>query len=500
MAEPTAPGMLHGDSPGLRLARRSLVLVALCIVLLPFADLSVVAHDPWAELSRMATGLALPHWRELSSPLQAIGLTVSVALWGTLLGVLLGFPLALVFFRSRLVRTGCAFVRAIHELFWALLFLQVFGFSAVTALAALAVPYAGIFAKVYAEILEQTPRDAADSLPPGVGRLSRFVYAELPLAWERLAAYTRYRFECSLRASVLLGFVGLPTLGFHLESAFREGHYHQAGALLWLFYLLIGTIGVWGHRRLLPLLAFASLFLLGPWPHVDGDLLWRFLSHDLWPAPLLNGDWAGLIAWLGDIPDLGPAIGNTLLLGLMGTVGALVIALLLWPLASRHFGNPATRLGGRALLVGLRSTPELMLAFIFLLLLGPSMLPAWLALALHNGALIAFLAARHADSLEPGMPGLSASGRYAYELLPRLYPGLLALVFYRAEVIIRETALLGMLGVATLGFHIDSSFQYLMFDQAFFLLLVTAGLNIAVDALARRYRPREVVMDDPCSR
>ena len=35
-------------------------------------------------------------------------LTVAVALWGTLLGVLLGFPLALVFSRSRLVRAGCA--------------------------------------------------------------------------------------------------------------------------------------------------------------------------------------------------------------------------------------------------------------------------------------------------------------------------------------------------------------------------------------------------------
>ncbi|MBZ9559948.1 MULTISPECIES: ABC transporter permease [unclassified Modicisalibacter] len=500
MAESAAPGILRGDSPGLRLARRSLALIALCAVLLPFADLAVVAHDPWVELGRMAAGLALPHWRELSSPLHAIGLTVSVALWGTLLGVLLGFPLALVFFRSRLVRAGCAFVRAIHELFWALLFLQVFGLSAVTALAALAVPYAGIFAKVYAEILEQTPAAAADSLPPGVGRLSRFVYAELPLVWERLAAYTRYRFECSLRASVLLGFVGLPTLGFHLESAFREGHYHEAGALLWLFYLLIGSIGLWAHRRLLPLLALGCLFLLGPWPDVDAGLLWRFVSHDLWPAPLLNGDPAGLVAWLGAIPDLGPAIGNTLLLGLMGTVGALVIALLLWPLASRHFGNRASRLGGSALLIGLRSTPELMLAFIFLLLLGPSMLPAWLALALHNGALIAFLAARHADGVEPGMPDLTASGRYAYELLPRIYPGLLALLFYRAEVIIRETALLGMLGVATLGFHIDSSFQYLMFDQAFFLLLVTAGLNIVVDTVARRYRPREVVMDDPCSR
>ena len=39
-----------------------------------------------------------------------------------------------------------------------------------------------------------------------------------------------------------------------------------------------------------------------------------------------------------------------------------------------------------------------------------------------------------------------------------------------------------------------------MFDQALFLLLITAGLNIAVDAAARRFRPREVPVDDPCSR
>lgn len=500
MRELPAPGALRGDSPGLSLARRSLILVALCLLALPFADLAIVTHDPWAELARMAVGLAWPSWSTLSSPLQATALTVGVALWGTFLGILLGFPLALVFARSRLVRAGCAFVRAIHEVFWALLFLQVFGLSAVTALAALAVPYAGIFAKVYAEILEQTPGSAADSLPPGAGRFSRFIYAELPLVWARLAAYTRYRFECSLRASVLLGFVGLPTLGFHLEGAFREGRYHEAGALLWLFYLLIGSIGVWSHRRLVPWLLLASLFVLGPWPQVDGGLLWRFVSQDLWPAPLLAGDWTGLVAWFTEIPDLLPAIANTLLLGLMGTVGALLIALLAWPLASRHFGNRPSRFAGKALLIGLRSTPELMLAFIFLLLLGPSMLPAWLALALHNGALLAFLAARHADNLEPGMPGLPASGRCAYELLPRLYPGLLALLFYRAEVIIRETALLGMLGVATLGFYIDSSFAYLMFDQAFFLLLVTAMINIAVDAAARRYRPRDVVMDDPCNR
>ncbi|MCK2184505.1 PhnE/PtxC family ABC transporter permease [Halomonas getboli] len=497
---PRRPGWLAGRATGPRLARHTLTLIALAVLVLPLADLSVVTRDPWATLGRMIQGLAWPDVTAIESPFHALGLTVSVALWGTLAGVVLGFPLALLFARSRLVRAGCAFVRAIHELFWALLFLQVFGLSALTALAALAIPYAGIFAKVFAEILEQTPRAPSDALPPGVGRLSRFLYAELPLAWAQLAAYTRYRFECGLRASVLLGFVGLPTLGFQLETAFREARYPEAGALLWCFYLLIATLPWWSHRRLVPLLLVGGAFLLGPWPAVDGGLLWRFVSQDLWPAPLLAGDWAGLADWFASVPDLGPAIGHTLLLALLGTVGALLVALALWPLASRHFGHPASRLAGRGLLVFLRSTPELLLAFVFLLLLGPSMLPAWLALALHNGALIAFLAARHADALEPGMPGLPASGRLAYELLPRVYPSLLALLYYRAEVILRETAILGMLGVSTLGYYIDENFQYLMFDTAAFLLLVTAGLNIAVDALSRRLRPREVPLEDPCLR
>ncbi|WP_261395888.1 PhnE/PtxC family ABC transporter permease [Halomonas sp. DP8Y7-1] len=494
------PGLLAGDGIGARLTRHSLWLIALALIAIPLADLEILSRDPWAELGRMALGLALPDLGAIETPLQAIGLTVAVAFWGTLSGVVLGLPLALVYSRSRWVRAASAGVRAVHELFWALLFLQVFGLSALTALAALAIPYAGIFAKVYAEILEQTPRAAQEALPEGTSRLARLAYTELPLAFAQLAAYTRYRFECALRASVLLGFVGLPTLGYQLESAFREGRYHEAGALLWLFYALIATLPWWAHRRLLLPLGIASVTLLGPWPEIDGGLLWRFVSQDIWPRALLTGDISGLVDWLMGLPALVTAVANTLLLGLLGTVGALLIALALWPLASRHFGNPLTRGAGRGILILLRSTPELMLAFIFLLLLGPSLLPAWLALALHNGALIAFLVSRHAHAIEPGMAGLPASGRLAYELLPRVYPGMLALVYYRAEVILRESALLGMLGVATLGDIIDDAFQMLMFDVAFALLVVTALLNILVDALARRLRPCEPPIDDPCLR
>ncbi|MDA5563667.1 ABC transporter permease [Cobetia sp. MMG027] len=504
------PRWWQARSEGSHLLRLGIGLLAAMLILAPFGDLSITSREPWQELGRMLNGLVMPTPSALESPVHALILTVAFALWGTLLGALLGLPLALLYSRSRALRAVCAGLRAVHELFWALLLLQVFGLSAITALAAITIPYAATFAKVYAEILEQVPQAPRRALPAATSRLMCFVYAELPLAWSRLASYTRYRFECALRASVLLGFVGLPTLGFYLESAFREGRYHEAGALLWIFYLLIATLPWWGHRRLLPLLGVASLWWLGPWPDVNPTLLWRFLSHDIWPAPLVNASvdslisgqlLADLLDWASYLPHLLSALGNTLLLGLLGTAGSLLIAMLLWPLASRHVGNRVSRQTTQGLMIFLRTTPELMLAFILLLLLGPSLLPAWLALSLHNGAIIAFLCARHANQIQlpPGKP----RGRlesWLYEINPRVAPGMFALLFYRAETIIRETAILGMLGVATLGFHIDSSFEYLMFDQAFALLLLTAILNIVVDSVARRLRPTHEIAEDSCIR
>ena len=62
----------------------------------------------------------------------------------------------------------------------------------------------------------------------------------------------------------------------------------------------------------------------------------------------------------------------------------------------------------------------------------------------------------------------------------------MGLLFYRFEVIIRETAILGMLGVMTLGFYVDSNFSEIRFSGALLLLVFTAGLNVVVDYLARR--------------
>jgi len=141
-------------------------------------------------------------------------------------------------------------------------------------------------------------------------------------------------------------------------------------------------------------------------------------------------------------------------------------------------------------MVVLRSTPEYVLAYIFLQLWGPSMLPAIAALALHNGGIIATLTGRHADTftLRPDAP--RGFDRYGYEVLPRVYGQFLAFLFYRWEIIMRETAILGILGVRTLGFYIDSAISELRLDRAVLLIFLTGLLNLVIDAFSRALRSR----------
>nr|WP_242521644.1 ABC transporter permease subunit [Motiliproteus sp. SC1-56] len=465
-----------------------------------FTDIEVVTSEPWGELARIGIGLLTPDFLATEELGKALLNTLAFALVGVVIGNGAGFLLALVFHWPG-VRQTCAFVRAIHEIFWALLFLQVFGLSTLTGVLAIALPYTGIFAKVYAEILEESDQRPWRCLPPATGWLSGFVYARLPRAFQNLKHYSLYRLECAIRSSAVLGFIGLPTLGFHLETAFNQGLYSQAAALLYLFFLMVASIRLWMRLPLLPVYLLAAIGWL-PWSlHFSSELWVHFVTWDLVPAPL-RGEWgsqtlSSLGRWLtplGEHALLGAA--NTLILSLVALVGSGLLALGLFPLVSRLFFRLPGRSLGNALLIVLRTIPELILAFVFLLVLGPSMLPAILALALHNGAIIAHLIGRQSDSLKPLLPG-PGSGRYFYEVLPRIYRPFLAFLFYRWEVIMRETAILGILGVYTLGFYIDSAFEALRFDQAFLLILMTALLNLCIDALSRALRRRLRLADTP---
>lgn len=464
-------------------------------VALAAADLEIANVDAWAEMGRLMGGLFPPDFFATEALGEAIALTAAFALLGVAAANVAGFGLALLW-RWRAVRIFSAAVRAVHELFWALIFLQLYGLSPLTGLLAIAIPYAGVFAKVYAEILEEQDPAPLQAAPVGAGHLSLFLFVRLPEAWPHFKTYALYRLECGMRTSAILGFLGLPTLGFHLETAFAQGHYHTVWALLIVFYVMIASLRFWMRRWLLPVYLIAAVVAL-PWDRVAaGANAWRFLTVEIVPHPLREGVDADSLTRFGDwfwmllSQQAAPGALAALQLSVIALVLTGVLTFLFFPLISPLFFGRAARTGSHVGLVVLRSTPEYVLAYVMLQLWGPSMLPAILALALHNGAIVGHLTGRYTEALTlpPGAP--KGVDRYFWEAVPRVYRQALAFLLYRWEVIMRETAILGLLGVATLGFYIDSAFAEIRYDRALVLIAATALLNIAIDALSRTLRRR----------
>ena len=445
----------------------------------------------------MLWGVITPDFLAVETIGTAILQTVAFALVGVALAAVSGFVLA-QFFHIAVVRWACAVVRAVHELFWALIFLQVLGLSPLTGVLAIAIPYAGICAKVYAETLEEAPPETLKVLPAGVSTISSFFYVRLPDAWVHIKNYTFYRFECGLRSSAVLGFVGLPTLGYYLETAFSEGNYSEAAALLIIFYVLIATLRVWVKPKLLGIYLVVAPFLLGGTSDIRLENIRRFLTEDIVPAPLRGANladaqtWDAFGNWLGMLlsDQALPGIIATVLLTQIALVGTAFLALAFFPLISEKFFGRVGRTIGHIFLVITRSTPEFILVYIFLQLWGPSMLPAIVALSLHNGAIIGHLLGRYSDEIRLRPDSAEGVNRYAFEVVPRMYGQFLAYLFYRWEIIMRETAILGVLGIATLGFFIDSAIADIRLDRAMLLILVTALLNLGIDSLSRRIRAR----------
>ncbi len=184
--------------------------------------------------------------------------TVAIATAGLTLAFALAVPLALVS-SARLsitaltgrmalmptvvrqaARWAAILLRSIPELVWALIFVRVVGLGPTSGVIAIGIAYGGMLGKVYAEILESG--DAASTqalLRNGAGRLQAFLYGTLPQCSTELVSYTVYRWECAIRSSVVLGFVGAGGLGQELDNASKMFAGAEVSSILLVFMALV---------------------------------------------------------------------------------------------------------------------------------------------------------------------------------------------------------------------------------------------------------------------
>jgi phosphonate transport system permease protein len=140
----------------------------------------------------------------------------------------------------QLVRWILILLRSVPELVWALLFVRVVGLGPTAGVLAIAISYSGMLGKVYAEILESSDARATDALlTNGTSRMSALLYGALPESSSELVSYTVYRWECAIRGSAVMGFVGAGGLGQRMQESVNNMNGGEVSTMLIMFVLLV---------------------------------------------------------------------------------------------------------------------------------------------------------------------------------------------------------------------------------------------------------------------
>ncbi|MFU8866273.1 MAG: phosphonate ABC transporter, permease protein PhnE [Rhodobacterales bacterium] len=174
--------------------------------------------------------------------------TFEIAIWATIISVILSIPLA--FFGARnytpnrfaysASRGVVSFLRAMPELIIAMFLVLGFGFGAIAGYLALGLHGAGFLGKFYAEDIEAADRKPQEALTAlGAGKLRVLRAAVLPQVAPSYVAYTLYILDRNVRMAAVIGLVGAGGIGQELKGRYDTFEYGHVGTILLVIFLTV---------------------------------------------------------------------------------------------------------------------------------------------------------------------------------------------------------------------------------------------------------------------
>ena len=464
--------------------------------LLPGVLLVPVVVRLLTDLHAGGVGLVVQFWGSAMQPSlepvllrslsASIGVTLVMAVLSWLISSASGLVLGLFcsrrvasLFGSRgwlaaTLRRVLAAARALHELVWGLLLLQLFGLNGWVAVLAISLPYSALMARVVADQIDQKPSPAAQALlSGGASPAATLVTAVVPEAASGLLSHSGHRLDCALRSAVLLGVFGLGGIGTDLALSLQSLRFQELWSGLWL---LAGLMLLLDRLRKRPRLlgALVLLCLLLTSSHLD-------LTLPQFSAPVLN---TTVTAWLEALKqtDWVELISGTLVVTLLAAALAIGLPplMLLLTLRRRRWRQPLWTL--------LRLIPAPLTALLLLLMIQPSIVLAAVALGLHHSGVMGRVMEddlRNAgDHKLEALRQIGAGDRAAvlYGQLGPISRSYLAYGLVRLDVILRDTAVVGMVGGAGLGWQLIDALGSFHWALVFWLLLAYGLLTLCGEA------------------
>ena len=174
--------------------------------------------------------------------------TFQMALVGTLVGVILSLPLAIMSAPSQVhskfinivVRGIVGFFRTVPDLIWALIFVISVGLGPFAGTLAIIADTIGFCGRFFAETIEEVDKRPQEALTAsGTSKFDKFVCAVLPGALPSFINTSLFALEKATRSSVVLGLVGAGGIGLDLKVAIDLFQFSTASTIIILIFILV---------------------------------------------------------------------------------------------------------------------------------------------------------------------------------------------------------------------------------------------------------------------
>ncbi|MES3011029.1 MAG: phosphonate ABC transporter, permease protein PhnE [Pseudomonadota bacterium] len=201
---------------------------------------------PWIAdfLGRMLP----PNWEFMQKLVTPAIETVQIAIWGTLLAVILAVPVCFLAARNispniavfHFMRQVLNIARGINEIILALIFVAAVGLGPFPGVLALALHGAGMLGKFFAESIEDIDQGPIEALrSTGAGPIQIIIFGVIPQVVTAWIAVILYRFETNLRQATVLGMVGAGGIGFELVGSMKLFQYQDTATCILVIVAMV---------------------------------------------------------------------------------------------------------------------------------------------------------------------------------------------------------------------------------------------------------------------
>ncbi len=180
-------------------------------------------------------------------------------------------------------------------------------------------------------------------------------------------------------------------------------------------------------------------------------------------------------------------VAITLQISLLGTALGMIAGLALGLLAAERLTPHWVHHPIKIALALLRSIPVILLALLFVAAVGLGALPGVLAIASHSIGMLGKLFAEECEGVDRGVwEAMDSAGanwlqKVRYAVWPQVAPQIYSLTLFRLDMNLRESAVLGLVGVAGLGLWIENYRRAFDYPSVATLVIVTMVLVLVVD-------------------